>query len=118
LNFVADEGLDCQIVERLRRDGHLVSYIVEMDAGISDEAVLQLANSQNALLLTSDKDFGELIFREKRLAQGVVLVRLAGLLPETKAAMVAAAIARYGNELSQAFTVISPKLVRIRPRQL
>ncbi len=60
MNFVADEGLDRQIVERLRQDGHTVSYVAEMDAGISDEAVLQLANDQNALLLTSDKDFGEL----------------------------------------------------------
>jgi predicted nuclease of predicted toxin-antitoxin system len=118
LNFVADEGLDRPIVERLRRDGHLVSYIVEMEAGISDESVLELANRKNALLLTSDKDFGELVFREKRLTQGVVLVRLAGFSPQTKAAMVASAVAKHGTELSQAFTVISPKLVRIRPRQL
>ena len=118
MNFVADEGLDRPIVERLRRDGHLVSYIAEMDAGISDESVLELANRQNALLLTCDKDFGELVFREKRLTQGVVLVRLAGLSSETKAAMVASAVAKHGAELSQTFTVISRKLVRIRPRQL
>ena len=49
MNFVADEGLDRPIVERLRRDGHLVSYIAEMEAGTSDEAVLQFATSQNAL---------------------------------------------------------------------
>jgi predicted nuclease of predicted toxin-antitoxin system len=117
LNFVADEGLDRQIVERLRQHGHLVSYVAEMEAGISDETVLQLANRQNALLLTSDKDFGELVFRENRLTQGVVLIRLAGLSPETKSSLVASAIASHSTELLRAFTVISPKLVRIRPQQ-
>jgi predicted nuclease of predicted toxin-antitoxin system len=63
LNFLADENLDRQIVERLRQDGYTVWYIPEMEPGISDDEVLDLANQEGALLLTSDKDFGELVFR-------------------------------------------------------
>ncbi len=63
MNFVADEGVDNQIVKKLREEGHQVLYIAEMDPGISDDEVLHQANSQNALLITADKDFGELIFR-------------------------------------------------------
>jgi predicted nuclease of predicted toxin-antitoxin system len=79
VNLVADESLDRQIVERLRRDGHTVSYIAEMEPGVVDETVLHLANREQALLLTADKDFGELVFRQHRLTTGVVLLRLAGL---------------------------------------
>lgn len=44
MNFLADESVDRQIVERLRRDGHCVEYVAEIEAGVSDEAVLALAN--------------------------------------------------------------------------
>ena len=40
MNFVADEGIDRQIVERLRQEDYEVLYIAEMEPGISDEQVL------------------------------------------------------------------------------
>ncbi len=52
MNFLADENLDGQIVHRLRRDGHSVLYVAEMSPGISDDIVLDLANQQEAILLT------------------------------------------------------------------
>ncbi len=57
MNFLADESVDKQIVERLRQDGHSVRYVAEMDPGISDDAVLDLADHEATLLLTVDKDF-------------------------------------------------------------
>ncbi|MFQ6054896.1 MAG: DUF5615 family PIN-like protein [Methanosarcinales archaeon] len=114
MKFLADENIDRQIVERLRREGHQVWYVAEMDPGISDDVVLDLANLERALLLTADKDFGELVFRQRRIAPGVVLVRLAGLSPTSKAAMVASAVNQHATELAQAFTVITPGTIRIR----
>jgi predicted nuclease of predicted toxin-antitoxin system len=67
LNFLADESVDGQIVERLRRDGHNVLYVAEMEPGITDDQVLEKANENQALLMTIDKDFGELVFRLGRL---------------------------------------------------
>jgi len=63
LNFLADEGVDRQIVDCLRSNGHSVTYVAEMDARVSYDFVLGLANRQSAVLLTADKDFGALIFR-------------------------------------------------------
>ena len=60
MNLLADEGVDRQIVERLRQEGHHVVYIAEVEPGITDEVVLDRANEINALLITLDKDFGEL----------------------------------------------------------
>ncbi|MEH2409717.1 DUF5615 family PIN-like protein [Nostoc sp.] len=114
MKFLGDENLDWQIVERLRLDGHEVLYVVEMKPGIGDDEVLTLANSEGAILLTSDKDFGELVFRLRRIATGVVLIRLFGLSPDDRAEIIANAINQHADELLGAFTVISSKSIRIR----
>ncbi|PYS92664.1 MAG: hypothetical protein DMF64_08285 [Acidobacteria bacterium] len=114
MNLLADENVDRQIVERLRLDGHEVLYIAEMERGISDETVLERANERAALLLTADKDFGELIFRARRLSTGgVVLLRLAGLSAEAKAEIVADAFRDHVTEFLHCFSVISPSRVRV-----
>lgn len=89
--LVCDEGVDRPIVERLRREGFESRYVAEMSPGIADEAVLDLAKSENALLVTTDKDFGELVYRQRRASAGVVLLRLAGLTEDEKCQNVLAA---------------------------
>ena len=114
MNILADESIDGPIVYRLRQKGHLVHYVAEMEPGISDDAVLDLANRETALLLTADRDFGELVYRQGRTMSGIVLVRLAGLSPARKADLVSIALDRHWRELLHSFTVISPGAVRIR----
>lgn len=114
MNFLADESVDRQIVERLRRDGHRVVYVAEMEPGISDATVLASANSETALLLTADKDFGEMLFRQRLHTLGIVLIRLAGLSPGRKAELVASMVNQHAAELPRAFTVIAPSALRIR----
>lgn len=112
--FLADESVDRPIVEGLRQEGHKVWYVAEMEPGIADDVVLATANQEAALLLTADKDFGELVFRRRLHAHGIVLIRLAGLLPERKAAIVASVVRQHASELTGALTVIAPGLCRIR----
>ena len=115
MNFVADESVDRDIVQRLRREGHQVWYVAEMDPGITDDDVLEVANRETALLLTADKDFGEMAFRQRRFSGGIVLMRLAGLSAQRKEDIVADAVSQHAQELPQRFTVITPGLCRIRP---
>jgi predicted nuclease of predicted toxin-antitoxin system len=114
MNFLADENLDIQIVTKLRQDGHLVLYVIELEPGISDDEVLDMANSNNCLLITADKDFGELVFRMKRITEGIILVRLAGVSPDEKAEIVSNAAAKYSDQLLQSFTVISRSSIHLR----
>jgi len=117
VKFLTDENVDKPIVEHLRKDGHDVLYVIEMEPSISDEGLIHRANQESALLLTADKDFGELVFRQGRLVHGVVLIRLAGLSPQRKAEVVAIAVQEHVDELAQSFTVITPGAVRIRRRR-
>jgi len=75
MNLLADESIDKPIVERLRQDGHNVLYVAEFEPSIDDNVVLCRANQQDALLITADKDFGELVFRQGLVHTGVILVR-------------------------------------------
>ena len=114
MNFLADENVDRQIADSLRLMGHNVEYVAEKDAGISDDEVLEMANEKTSLLLTADKDFGELVFRQRRITNGVVLIRLAGLSPSRKAEIVVSAIEKHEAELKDSFAVITPGSIRIR----
>jgi len=114
MNFVADESVDRPIVERLRQEGHQVSYIAESGPGMSDDDVLHLANQETALLLTADKDFGEMVFRQRLHMHGVVLIRLAGLTPVRKAEIVTLAVREHLKELPRSFAVIMSGIFRIR----
>lgn len=71
--FLADESVDFRIVTHLREKGYEVEAIVEFDSGISDDQVLEIANEIKAILLTEDKDFGDLTYRLNKPNQGIIL---------------------------------------------
>lgn len=80
------------LVAFLRLGSHDVLYIAEAAAGISDPDVIDLALREKRLLLTEDKDFGDLVFRRERTVPGVVLMRIGPENPALKAMRLAAAI--------------------------
>jgi predicted nuclease of predicted toxin-antitoxin system len=116
MNLVADEGVDKAIVDALRAGGYGVKYFAEAGAGTGDKEILAAANDTQSLLVTCDKDFGELVFRQRLVNSGVVLIRLEGLSAATKASIVLDAINSHGSEMIGKFTVMSPGLLRIRHR--
>jgi predicted nuclease of predicted toxin-antitoxin system len=114
MKFLADENMDAAIVDRLRQAAHQVWYVLEMEPGISDDEVLALANREGAILITADKDFGELVFRLRRITTGIILMRLAGLSISTKRDLLMLMIQEHESELFSAFTVLAPTSIRIR----
>ncbi len=112
--LLADENIDRGIVERLRSDGHAVDWIAEVSPSVSDEDVLGRAVSIGAVLVTEDKDFGELVYRRGLSHAGVLLVRLEGLDNAAKAEVVSQAVRDNATELRGAFAVVSHDVVRLR----
>jgi len=76
LKFLADECCDTGLVASLRKDGHNVLYITEEKAGAIDDEILSNAYKEERILITEDKDFGELVYRFKKPTHGIVLLRI------------------------------------------
>lgn len=74
--IVADESVDFRIVVQLREVGLTVYSIAEEQPSITDNSVLSIACDKQALLLTEDKDFGELVFRLQLPHHGILLIRI------------------------------------------
>ena len=75
MRLVADESCDFSVIVGVRGAGHDVIAIAELMSGIDDEKVIELAASQQRLLLTEDKDFGQLVFAAAKQNSGVILTR-------------------------------------------
>lgn len=82
--------------------------------GIADDEILRLAEAENAVILTYDTDFGELVFRYSLKSRGVILLRLSALNLAEKIDLSILAIREHESELENAFTVVSENSVRIR----
>ncbi len=104
--ILADENIVSAVVARLRADGLDVVWIAEVSPSIKDPDVLAHAVREGRVLITDDKDFGELVVRECRPHCGVVLLRLAGMSPAQRADLVSRLFAQSGPALVGAFTVV------------
>ena len=116
MRWLADECVAAPLVAFLRTGGHDVLYVAEAAAGLNDADVIALALREKRLLLTEDKDFGELVFRRERAVPGVVLMRIGSENSRLKATRLAAAIERYGGGLFGRYMVIEEG--RFRSRRL
>jgi len=116
VRWLADECVAAPLVAFLRAGGHDVLYVAEAVSGLGDADVIALALRGRRLLLTEDKDFGDLVFRRERAIPGVVLMRIGPEHPALKAMRLAAAIERYGEGLFGCYIVIEEG--RFRSRRL
>jgi predicted nuclease of predicted toxin-antitoxin system len=94
-----------------------VHYVLETHQGSDNENVLLLANEEDRILLTQDKDFGELVYRLKKVHQGIILIRLGTTPAPEKAHLVNYVLLEFGEKLAKAFTVIQANAVRIRKQE-
>ncbi|MBK9154652.1 MAG: DUF5615 family PIN-like protein [Chloracidobacterium sp.] len=114
MKLLADENFEPEFVEKLRAAGHEVIFLDEYDAGISDHEVLRRAVRENAVVITNDKDFGEMVVRHGFESRGVIFLRLYELPLSERIEIVLNVISSRGEELESAFTTISREAVRVR----
>lgn len=115
--FLADESVDFRIVRSLRDDDYEIQAIVELDPGLSDDDVLKMANDIEAILITEDKDFGELTFRLKKPNKGIILIRMSGVPIQDKIDKIKLVLQDYIDQLSDSFTIISENKIRIKHKK-
>ncbi|MBI5482814.1 MAG: DUF5615 family PIN-like protein [Deltaproteobacteria bacterium] len=115
MKFLADESVERAVVALFRDGGHDVVYIAEVSPGAEDDAVLDLADGDDRILVTNDKDFGELVFLKGQSAAGIVLVRVGAERTASKLAAVERLLRTDLSRLEGHFTVLGEHRIRRRP---
>jgi predicted nuclease of predicted toxin-antitoxin system len=103
------------VVERLRTAGFEVTEIGAVNSGASDADVLAAATREGRILITEDRDFGEMVVRQRLGVLGVVLLELDRLSNVAEVDLVAAVISANAERLHGNLLVIEPARVRVRP---
>lgn len=115
MNILADENLDALIIEWLRESGHDVEWAVELTPGEEDERPAELARAEDRVLITRDRDFGELAFRGDVPLPGVVLLRLPGTSTDERLTAFQDVWPSVEQQALSHFVVVSPGRIRVRP---
>jgi len=114
MRFLADENFPVDAVEALRAQGHDVVWIRTDEPGSPDEQVLARANRDKRILLTFDKDFGELAFHARLdAACGVMLFRIPAPSSQHMAHIVVTTV-QSRKDWSGHFTVVEESQIRMR----
>jgi predicted nuclease of predicted toxin-antitoxin system len=116
MQLLADENFPRASVLRLRVERESVEWVAEFSPGLSDTEVLAHARERHQVLLTFDRDFGELIYRQAAPAPaGVVHFRFIPTTPEEPAVVLRQLLAVKGLDLIGRYTVVERDRVRQRP---
>jgi predicted nuclease of predicted toxin-antitoxin system len=114
MRVCANENIPEDCVIRLRESGHDVLWIRETSPGCSDVGVIDRALAEDRLLITFDKDFGELVFRRGgKASRGVVLLRISQASSIAVAEQVAAVLASR-DDWAGHFSVVDDFTIRMR----
>ena len=77
--FVADENIPIETVNILKEQGVDIVSVAAFAPGLTDIEVLDFANTNHRIVITFDKDFGQIVFKEKRKTEGLILLRFVPL---------------------------------------
>jgi len=116
MRFLANENFPLESVRQLRGTGHDVLSVGESMPGIEDAKILSLAAQEGRVLLTFDRDYGELIYlRGMASPLGVIYLRFNPLTPSHPAEVVLELEKVSGLRLENRYTVVEPPRIRQRP---
>lgn len=114
MRFLLDESADFPLAAFLKTQGHDVTAIAhDYPHALKDQDVLAIAQQEQRILVTNDRDFGELLIRQKLAHAGVILFRLHSEDLATKQRWLTYVLTRHANDL-QNLIVITDQKVRIR----
>lgn len=114
MKFLADESVEYRFVTKLRKLEYDISSIAENNPGITDTEVLTIAFDQQRILITNDKDFGELVYRIKLPHKGIILFRLSEENAQSKYKSFIKIMKKYQDKVANSFVVVTDKKIRIR----
>jgi predicted nuclease of predicted toxin-antitoxin system len=114
VRLLVDISAGLSVTEALRRLGHDAADVRERDPRMEDVDILAWAVAEQRLVVTMDKDFGELVYRSGHSHAGVLLLRLDAMRTAGKVQIVEAIFQQFGDQLPGRFAVYQDGRLRIR----
>jgi predicted nuclease of predicted toxin-antitoxin system len=114
IKFLFDESVGRKVFDHFFDLGFNAKFVSHLMPRAEDEEVLELAEKEGRILVTNDKDFGELIFLLNKPSSGVVLLRLTKDIPEIRKKYLLYLINNFSDRLADHFIVVSEGSVRFR----
>jgi predicted nuclease of predicted toxin-antitoxin system len=118
LKFIADVNVEKAVVDFLRTEGYDVKWIPDFNRRMPDESLLKLANKERRILVTNDKDFGELTFLQRKCSAGVILIRVKGRKTSDKVKLMEKVLKGHRDKLANHFVVASKTKFRFIPMEV
>jgi hypothetical protein len=113
LKFIVDECMGISVVQWLRNKHYDVISIIECMAGSADDAVLAKAVQENRILITADKDFGDIVFHQGARHCGIILLRLSDETPKNKLQALEELFEKHWDCLANNFVVVADAGIRV-----
>jgi predicted nuclease of predicted toxin-antitoxin system len=113
MRFLADESCDFAIVRAVREAGYDVEAVSEINKGAEDLFVIEYALQKKRILLTEDKDFGQLVFAYGKNSLGVIFLRFQARFRQQIANDVVELIKSHGEKLLGCFVTVQIGRIRI-----
>ena len=118
IKFLADVNVEKELVDYLSGQGYDIKWIPDFDCEMLDEDLLRMANLEKRILITNDKDFGELIVLQRKLSTGVILFRVKGQRTQDKVKLMRKLLEKYGDKLLSHFVVATRNKFRFMPMEI
>jgi len=113
--LLLNENIGTKTVNFLRNKGYDIKSTVEDFRGVSDKKLLIIAVKEKRIIVTLDKDFCQLVFRDALPCRGIILLRLNNELPDSINKVLGLFLKNNKDDLMDKFVVVSESRVRIRP---
>lgn len=114
MKFLTDVGVGKKIENWLVANGYDVKAVRDLNPRMADQDILAIAVQENRIVITMDKDFGEMIYHAGQLHTGVLLLRLEEATGEEKSRIVAQIVTYHADKLTGKFCVYLKGRLRIR----
>lgn len=114
IKFLVDVGVGNKVEVWLNLQGFDTKAVRDLDPRMTDNEILQMAVDENRIVITMDKDFGELIYHMKMPHTGVILLRLDGYSSEEKTRIIQTILEEHKLKIVGNFSVYKEGRLRIR----
>jgi predicted nuclease of predicted toxin-antitoxin system len=116
MRFLIDESAGPSLASWLSDQGHDVVSVYSEMRGFPDTAILSRAAAEQRILVTTDKDFGDRIYRDRFPHKGVVLLRIRDLRPASLIDALSKLLDAHAERIPDTFVVVSEARVRFARR--